>query len=280
MSGNPIPQAAPAAPAVSRALYVPQACTEASAVVYGVGHAGAGAASWKPVAAGLGPAAEIRAYRLPGRDNRLREPPHASVQAAAAELAAAVVERWREDGRPYLIAGICSGALIGRVALSVIASAAPDAAAGALGLLAVDQPAPGAPEPPLSGLPTAELRRWLDEHGDTPSRVLGDDRLFAFFEPALRGDLRMAEDYTHRLEPLDVPLLLVRAAGQSEADIDLAGWRQDAAGPVHVLGAVAPGGLLATRPDDLADVLGAALAAVGQVAVGSPPPSSPGRPAW
>ncbi|MFJ1643369.1 MULTISPECIES: thioesterase II family protein [unclassified Streptomyces] len=259
MPSDPTP---PVSPVASRTFYVPERCREALAIVYGVGNAGSGAAPWKTVAARLAPTVETRAYRLPGRENRLRDPAHTTLVAAAAELAAAVLDDVGNDARPFLLAGVCSGALIGRVALTLIARDAPDVLDAALGLVVIDQTAPTTPIPELSTLPTPGLRQWLREHHGTPTEVLDNDKLFAFFEPTLRTDLRMAETYVHEGEPLTTPLILVRAAGQTDLDIDLAPWRTDTAGSVLVMDAAGPVGTPTTHPAGLAEVLRQALDAV------------------
>ncbi len=241
-------------PAEHRVLYVPLP-TESGAVVYGIGHAGAGAAPWRAVAELLSPAVELRAYRPPGRENRFRETAHESIEAAAAELAGAVSGRLDDDGRPYLVAGICSGALIGRAALGMLARDRPEGFAAALGLVVVDQSAPGSPVPELSTLPAARLRSWLREHGGTAAEVIDDDSMFAFFEPVVRTDLRMAEAYVHDLEPLRSPLVLVRGPGRAGADADLAAWTLDASGPIRVIETAVAGGLLGSDPRELAAVL-------------------------
>lgn len=237
----------------SRVLYVPKPIEDAPAVVYGVGHAGAGAAPWRAVADHLGPVAEVRAYRLPGREKRRAEPPHATVEAAAAELAAAISEAAHIDGRPFLIAGACSGALIGRVALDQLSGP------GVLGLCSFGQTAPTTAVPTLSGLPSAELRDWLYAHQGTPHEVLDVDALFRFFEPVVRADLRMAETYVHRIARMGSPLFLVRANGQTDVDLDLEPWRGDAAAGVHVLDVSAEGDLLDAHPDQVAAALRVAL---------------------
>lgn len=241
-------------------LHVPAPAESANVAVYGIGHAGAGAAPWNAVAEFLSPDVEVRAYRLPGRENRFRESAHESIEAAAAELAEAIARRLDDDGRPYLVAGVCSGALIGRVALELIARNHPDAASAALGLVVIDQRAPTTSVSELSTLSAAQLRQWLREHGGTAAEILDDDRLFAFYEPALRTDLRMAEAYLHGPERLAPPMLLVRGPGQQDEDLDLAAWRSDAAGPVHVIDSAAGGGLLlGTDPRELAATLKAAV---------------------
>ena len=239
-----------------RSLYVPEPRPDAPFIVYGIGHSGAGAAPWRTVAAQLGADAELRAHRLPGRENRLAEAAFWAVESAAAELAAAILAAVREDERPFLVAGVCAGAVIGRVALDLVACQGPSTVVDrALGLVVCDQTAPTTPAIPLSGLPTAELRAWLRDHGGTPQQLLDDERVFGFLEPVLRADLAMVESYEHGLEPLGLPLYLVRMAARTDEDIDLERWREDAGAAFHVIEAPFAGNALTEYPDELAQVL-------------------------
>lgn len=76
-------------------------------------HAGSGAAAYLGWAASLGPAIEVLAVQLPGRESRLGEAPVSSMAILVPQLADALAETLhRGDARPYALYGHSMGALV------------------------------------------------------------------------------------------------------------------------------------------------------------------------
>jgi medium-chain acyl-[acyl-carrier-protein] hydrolase len=161
--------------------------------------------------------------RLPGRQDRLREPPFTSmgplVQALSYELAPAFVS-------PFVLMGHSMGALVAfelarelrrrgqrsPVALLLASCAAPDLSMGA---------------PLLHKLPderfVAELRRL----GGIPEAVARSDELLELVLPALRADIALCETYEYAAEPpLEVPIsTFVGSRDLRVSRAEMAAWR-------------------------------------------------------
>ena len=104
--------------------------------------------------------------------------------------------------------------------------------------------------------------RELERLGGVPPELIGDREALELFLPALRADLELLEPYQPpRAQPVDVPITVLRAAGDDITDADAAAWRETttAACRVHTL----PGGhfFLMDQPDLIRAVLRRGLAA-------------------
>jgi medium-chain acyl-[acyl-carrier-protein] hydrolase len=246
-----------------RAFHIPVPNPAAAVVVYGIAHAGAGAAPWNAVAEHVPATIEVRGIRLPGREKRLRQPGHETVAAAAGEVAAVLAEDAATHGKPILVAGSCSGALLARVALGEVATGVT-----VVGLVASRQPPPG--EPPweddvrVAEMSSDDLRAWLRCNRLTPATLLDDDRLFGFFEPVLRIDLAMTEGYVHHGPPLSCAIILLQAAGSPLRARVVSGWRAETTGPMHVLDVRGDGDILTAHPERFAAALADAICLVGE----------------
>jgi medium-chain acyl-[acyl-carrier-protein] hydrolase len=239
-------------------LHVPRACPGAAAVVYGIAHAGAGAAPWNAVAAAAPPTIEIRAVRLPGRESRISVPWHSGVDAAAEEVAQVIGADAAEHRLSFLVAGSCSGVLLGLAALARL----PDPTLPVVGLLGLrpptaDQVALTAGSG-VTAMSAEALRSWLRDNRLTPTPVLDNDKLYQFFEPTLRRDLAMIDGYRYRGEPLSCPVFLVRT--RESAPAVEASWRQQTTGPVHHVDLDVAGDPLTEHPEVLGEVLGRLVA--------------------
>ncbi|MFE9443827.1 thioesterase II family protein [Streptomyces sp. NPDC006602] len=262
----------PAAPDEARALQSWTARPQASAVVYAIAHAGAGASPWNPVAAALPDSLELRAVRLPGRENRVRSAPYATLAPAAAEVARVIAADTREHGKPVLVMGSCFGAMVSLAALSMLPAEVP-----LRGLLAVRQPIPGHVAPASGERPAAlnaqDLRNWLREYRLTPAALLDDDAVYEFFEPLLRADLAMTDGYTFTGSRLPVPVFLLRTAGAHDP-LDATAWEAVTSQAVRVHDLPVGGDPLTEEPALLAKAI-ARIADVAQVATHAVRPANP-----
>jgi medium-chain acyl-[acyl-carrier-protein] hydrolase len=243
----------------SRALHMPRPRPDAAVTAYAVAHAGAGAAVWNAVAAALPESVELRAVRLPGRENRITAPPHRSIRSAAEEIAAAVTGGCPD--RPALLVGSCSGALVALAAAGLL----PPGTAAA-GLVVVRQPVPaqlpGAAGADLSTLDSAGLRSWLRDNQLTPAALLDDTATFEFFEPLLRADLCMVDGFAYAGPALRCPVFLLRAPGTPQ-EPDPPAWQRVTSGPVRVVDVPVAGDPLTAHPAEFAAVIGAIASQIG-----------------
>ncbi|MFJ2863930.1 thioesterase II family protein [Kitasatospora sp. NPDC087314] len=204
-------------------------------------HAGSGTAVWFRWAAGLPADVEVRVARLPGRENRLAEPPLTSAAEAVDALARALRSL---PALPLVVLGHSLGAVLAHG----LCAAVPGAARA---LVLSGEVAPGASRDhdDLLGLGDRELARTADQlWGGVPPEVLDHPEALALFLPALRGDLALAASVPAPAgPPLDVPFDVFVGA---DDPLDEDGWRGWAA---HTRGATTfhrhPGGHMAVLDD-------------------------------
>jgi medium-chain acyl-[acyl-carrier-protein] hydrolase len=187
-----------------------------------LGRAGAGATPFRAWEELVGPGVELCAVRLPGRENRVREPPLSSAAAIVEELSPVVAG---DAGTPFALFGHCFGALVMfelARALRREGLPSPDA------LFVGEQIAPATVGLPGDGeLSRDEFLRRLEELGGTDAKLLGSPEFLALMEPALRADFRLADTYAYQPEPpLDTPISVLAAADRAEVDT-LTAWRAE-----------------------------------------------------
>lgn len=188
-------------------------------------HVGAGAAVFNPWLDLMPSGAELCAIRLPGRENRNREPLvddwRALFDSLEPELAPLL-------DRPFMVLGHSSGSVLAyEFARRLHAAGGPVPAMVVLS----SAPAPSARfiDDPLHLLPRSELIRRVIAYGGMTEAVLADPALMEIFEPILRADYSVIE----RLEyspgpPLDTPITVI--GGRHDTFVDfpsLAAWREE-----------------------------------------------------
>ncbi|GHA73260.1 MULTISPECIES: thioesterase II family protein [Streptomyces] len=197
--------------------------------------AGGGANTFYPWAAHVPPGTELWAVQLPGREDRLEEPPVTDLLQAARRVASAL--QWLLD-RPCLLFGHSMGALIGYEAARMLTAQRTQGVCHlfASGCLPPDRHQ--ARDRDLAGdrEVVAELRRI-----GFSSDLLDDPEARALVMPAIQNDLRMFSSYGHRPgQRLACPItVLVGDADPHVRAADAAGWGLHTRAPVET--AVLPG---------------------------------------
>lgn len=185
-------------------------------------HVGAGGAAFNSWLDLLPADVELCAIRLPGRENRLREP---------------LVDDWRElfDGLepaiaplldvPFVLIGHCSGSVLAwECARRLTTADGPNPAA--VVLTSTPAPAVRRIDDPLHLLPRRELLEQVVGFGGMAAEILDDPELMVMFERILRADYRVIErlDYSPG-GPLPVPVTVL--GGRHDKFVsraDLAAW--------------------------------------------------------
>jgi medium-chain acyl-[acyl-carrier-protein] hydrolase len=169
-------------------------------------HVGAGGAAFNSWLDRLPAGVELCVIRMPGRENRLREP---------------LIDDWRVLfdllepelapllDRPFAVLGHCSGSVLA-YELSRRLRAAESPEPILLVLSSTEAPAERKIDDPLHMLPDRELISRVIEYGGMASEVIDDPGLMEMFGRILRADYRVIE----RLEysagpPLDVPITVI-----------------------------------------------------------------------
>jgi medium-chain acyl-[acyl-carrier-protein] hydrolase len=201
----------------------------------------------------------IHGVQLPGRENRVSEPP-LSEMPSIVEALLPVIAPLAE--RPYVLMGCSFGALIAyELALRLQALGMPPRHFIALACAA---PTLGRFRTNLSHLDDAALLDALDARfGGVPAAVKQNLELQRLFLPALRADIRALDTYEWRRRPvLDAPLLTIGGTQDREVSAgDLALWGELCSGPATQN--MVEGGhfVLRENPAAIAAVLNARLGA-------------------
>ncbi|GIF17137.1 thioesterase II family protein [Actinoplanes teichomyceticus] len=197
-------------------------------------YAGGNAATYRSWAGLLPPGVELVAALLPGRAERLDEPPLVDLDVLLSELVAAA--------GPLL--GPVPLILFGHSLGATVAYEFGRALATEHGCVPAALLVSGAPAPPVRrrrtgrGLSDDDLERILGKRTDLPAGWLTAE-LKPFVFPALRADLQLLDGYRWRPGPLPgVPV--VAFGGDADPDVsaaDLRAWQRCTTGPArtHVL---------------------------------------------
>ncbi len=186
-------------------------------------YAGGGASIYRSWQAEMGPSLQIRPIRLPGREDRISEPPRVSVsdlaESAAAEIAAGIEA-------PFALFGYSFGALLAFETARILrrSGVLPErliiAALKAPHLPLRRKPIHQLPEPSFA----EEIRRF---HG-TPAEVLENRELMTLLLPSIRADFTAYESYRYQPEPpLGCPITAMGGAHDaSVSPAELAAWSE------------------------------------------------------
>lgn len=213
--------------------------------------AGGGASFFHPWAAAIPPGLELWAVQLPGREDRLADPPLTDLLLAARRVAAAL--QWLVD-RPYVIFGHSMGALVGYEAARILVTQHVPGPAHlfASGCAPPHRHVPN-DEPPGSAEQVVDELRRIGFSSD----ALDDPETRAVVIPAIQHDLRMFYSYTHRPgRELTCPItVLVGGEDPHVPAADSPGWSRHTTAPVRT--GVLPGDhyyLLDNHPDIIARI--------------------------
>ncbi|MBB5936680.1 thioesterase II family protein [Streptomyces zagrosensis] len=185
-------------------------------------NAGAGAASFAQWRALAVPGTAVCPVQPPGRAERFREKPHASLDALLDELTDAL--RGQFTGT-YALYGHSLGAL---VAFELTRRLRREGEQLPVHLFVSGRAAPQLPDTrrALRDLPTAQLIGELARMGGTPDEVLREESLMSSLLPLIRADFAINETYTYREEqPLNIPLTAFGGQQDPRAEeAELAAW--------------------------------------------------------
>jgi surfactin synthase thioesterase subunit len=218
-------------------------------------HAGGSAGAYRDLTRRLQDHFDVHCVELPGH-GRLRQQPFLDGMPQIVDFALDQA-RAAASRQPTAFFGHSMGAWIA----FLVAGRLRDASPIHLFLSAARPPHLGVHRKLLTLEPDLFIRE-LQRLGGVPPELAADRDALELFLPALRADLRLLEPYQPpRARPLDVPITVLRAAGDDITESDAAAWRETttAACRLHTL----PGGhfFLLEQPELVCAVVRRALAA-------------------
>ncbi|XP_027890903.1 S-acyl fatty acid synthase thioesterase, medium chain [Xiphophorus couchianus] len=182
----------------------------------------------------LNSSVEVFAVKLPGRENRAREPFFDNMQQIVDEVISALLPLLKE--KPFAMFGHSFGALTSFAVaedLKKVHNLEP------VHMFLSGASAPHSETrlkaPKRSELSDGEFLRWLASVGGTPPELLANPDVVRLFLPALKADLRVAENY--RFSEPDGPVLSCPVTcfdGKEDVPHDLQAWRKVTSGDFTV----------------------------------------------
>lgn len=161
-------------------------------------HAGGGASVFRLWSEGLPRSIRVIPVQLPGREDRIKEPPYTRMVALLDPLLRALRPHF---DLPFAFFGHSLGALI---AFELARELARRNERGPVRLFASARRAPHLPRSRrlIYHLPASEFIRELKTYKGTPSAVIADPDLLALLLPTIRADFALNETYTYAAGPL------------------------------------------------------------------------------
>jgi medium-chain acyl-[acyl-carrier-protein] hydrolase len=210
----------------------PQANPQARHRLFCFPYAGGNASIFRTWAEALAPDVEVGAIQLPGRSNRIQEPPFTWLPHLLPALLPALVEHM---DKPFALFGHSMGALI---AFETARHLFRQYDLTPVHLFVSARRAPHLPlaRPPLHALPSAQFIQALQDLNGTPEIVLRDAEFMKFLLPLLRADFTLTETYVYDTEePLSCPISVFGGTGDRLVKPrELEAWKQHTYGPFRV----------------------------------------------
>ena len=204
-------------------IFCPKPNAAARLRLFCVPYAGAGASVYREWPEFLGDQVELCALQLPGRENRLREPPFTRLRQAVEE-AATVLHSYQD--LPIALFGHSMGAVV----CFELARTLRSQNRAPVHLFASGRRSPQYPDrrPLLTSLTdesfVAEIRR---RYNGIPREVLQEPELMELLLPTLRADVEMLETYDYQPgPPFEFPITTFGGRNDHETPLEeLGGWR-------------------------------------------------------
>src|SRR5580704_10264764 len=165
-------------------------------------YAGGGGSAFRNWAEELGPDIAVLRIQLPGRENRIREVPFASIESLVPVLTDGLLQGLLQAGdQPFAFYGHSLGA---KIAFEVARELRRRGGSQPCHFFAGACQAPHLPwtQSQMHGLEEPQFIEQIQErYGGVPRQVLEDSELRALLIPTLRADIKLMETYAYRPQP-------------------------------------------------------------------------------
>lgn len=186
--------------------------------------AGGGASAYRAWGARLPATVEVCAVQLPGRENRIADPPFKHLETLLAATATALLPYL---DKPFVFFGHSMGALISFELTRLLRRRY---GLQPLHLLVSGRRAPRLPDPrpSIHDLPDALFKEEIIRLDGTAPEIFAAEELARIFMPLLRADLSICENYVYADEaPLNLPITVFGGTHDTGARPDhLEAWRE------------------------------------------------------
>jgi len=187
-------------------------------------YAGGGTAIYRSWITHLPSDIEVCPVKLPGREDRLREPPYTRLFPLVQTLSD-VLKPYMNV--PFAFFGHSMGALI---SFELARELRRQNRVEPVHFFVSGRRAPHLPDPdsPIHNLPEAEFIEELKSLNGTPDAILQDPELMKLFLPVLRADFSILETYSYKTElPLNCSITTFGGSRDRKANQnDLSAWRE------------------------------------------------------
>ncbi|MEW6735168.1 MAG: beta-ketoacyl synthase N-terminal-like domain-containing protein [Acidobacteriota bacterium] len=195
-------------------------------------HAGGGASIFHSWPSGLPLTVELYGVQLPGRENRLKEPPITKLGLLLEELSKAITPLLT---MPFIFFGHSMGALI---SFELARKLRKQKQAGPSHLFVSSRCAPQTIDinPPIHMLADEEFVKALRRYGGIPAEILQEPKLLANYLPTLRADFTILENYVYKTEEkLHCPISVWGGSDDKTVKYeDLYTWCDQTDGPFNI----------------------------------------------
>ncbi|MBP2617311.1 thioesterase II family protein [Chryseobacterium jejuense] len=175
-------------------------------------YAGGDRNSFRPLIENLQSHFQVETPELPGRGDRMSEPPLKNKKEALTDVLEQI-KQVRNKNVPYLIYGHSMGAILG----FEICYAMEKDNDVPVHFVATGYPGPGIKESiPIAHLPKTEFFAEVRKLGGISDEVMQYEELLDFFEPLLRGDFGLLENKSNQIPNIKIQTPIYAIMGKNE----------------------------------------------------------------
>jgi surfactin synthase thioesterase subunit len=194
-------------------------------------YAGGNKYSYRSYAEAAPPSLKFITLEYPGRGSRVKE-------ALSTDLEELIDDLYKQflsisDTAPYVIYGHSMGGLLTYLLTKKILS---NGGKAPLHLFITGTSGPSSPgrlEKKRSLMGKEEFIQEIKDFGGMPDEILQSEELLFFFEPILRADFAVSENYKHKPEPpFNIPVTVITGTDEDLKKEEIEAWQHESSLPI------------------------------------------------